>query len=248
MLLKILGSGTCVPSTKRSSPANYLRIGNTQILVDCGAGTLSQLLKAKLDYKTINMVCISHFHIDHISDLNALIHALNWTPKFNRKVDLILIGPKGFRIFFNKYLRPISGSPRPNTYKIIVKEINNKINFKDFSVYSFKTKHSRESIAYKFIQDSKSLVISGDTDFDENLSKFAKNSDILVLECAFTNRNKEIGHLISRECGQIAKLADTKKLILTHIYPLGSGEERLKEAKRVFPKTILAEDLMNINI
>jgi ribonuclease BN (tRNA processing enzyme) len=247
MLLKILGSGTCVPSIKRGSPANYLKIGNTQILVDCGAGTLSQLLKAKPDYKTINMVCISHFHTDHISDLNALIQALNWTPKFNRKTDLVLIGSKGFKAFYNRYLKPISDSPRPNTYKIIVKEINNKINFKDFSIYSFKTKHSKESVAYKFIQDAKSLVISGDTDFDENLSKFAKNSDILVLECAFANRDKETGHLIPKECGQVAKLANTKKLILTHIYPLGSGEERLKETKIVFPKTILARDLMSIN-
>lgn len=80
------------------------------------------------------------------------------------------------------------------------------------------------------------------------MSKFAKNSNVLVLECAFTNRDKEKGHLIPRECGQIAKLADTKKLILTHIYPLGSGEERLKEAKVVFPKTIIAKDLMGINI
>lgn len=248
MLLKILGSGTCVPSIKRSSPANYLKIGNTQILVDCGAGTLSQLLKAKLDYRIVNMVCISHFHTDHISDLNALIQALNWTPKFNRKTDLILIGPKGFKVFYNKYLKPISGSPRPNTYKIIVKEINNKLNFKDFSIYSFKTKHSKESVAYKFIRDSKSLIISGDTDFDENLSKFAKNSDVLVLECAFANRDKEKGHLIPRECGQIAKLANTKKLILTHIYPLGSGRGRLKEARAIFPKTVLAKDLMSINI
>jgi len=248
MLLKILGSGTCVPSIKRSSPANYLKIGNTQILVDCGAGTLSQLSKAKLDYKTINMVCISHFHTDHISDLNALIQALNWTPKFNRKADLILVGSKGFKAFYNKYLKPISGSPRPNTYKIIVKEIGNKLSFKDFSIHSFKTKHNKESVAYKFVQDSKSLVISGDTDFDENLARFAKSSNVLVLECAFTNRDKEKGHLIPRECGQIAKLADTKKLILTHIYPLGSGEERLKEAKVVFSKTILAKDLMSINI
>ncbi len=248
MILKILGSGTCVPSSGRSSPANYIKIKSTGILVDCGAGTLAQLVKTKLDYRTIDVVCISHYHTDHISDLNPLIQALSWTPKFDRKKDLVLIGPKGFREFYNRYLKPISGSPRPNTYKIIVKEISNKLNFKDFSIYSFKTKHSRESVAYKFVQGSKSLVISGDTDFDKNLSKFAKNSDVLVLECAFANKDKEKGHLIPKECGQIAKLADTKKLILTHIYPLGSGEERLKEARMVFPKTILAKDLMNINI
>ena len=73
MLLKILGSGTCMISLKRSSPANYLKIGEKQILVDCGPGTLTQLEKAGVPYKDIDMVFITHYHIDHISDLDALI-------------------------------------------------------------------------------------------------------------------------------------------------------------------------------
>lgn len=248
MLLKILGSGTCVPSLKRSSPANYIKIKNTEILVDCGAGALAQLLKAKVDYKTIDIVCITHFHTDHISDLDALIQALNWTPKFDRKKELTLVGPKGFREFYNKYFRPVYAGRYPNTYKIIIKEIGYKLNFKDFAIYSFKTKHNKESIAYKFVAGSKSLVISGDTDFDENLSKFSKNSDVLILECAFINEDKQKGHLIPKECGQIAKLANAKKLILTHIYTLASGGKRLKETKKIFSKTILSEDLMSVNI
>lgn len=248
MKLKILGSGTCVPSLKRSSPSNYIQTKNKQILVDCGAGTLVQLGKNKLDYREIDIVCITHYHVDHISDLNPLIQALNWTPKFNRTRDLVLVGPEGFKKFFNTYLKPIAGSPRPNTYKIIIKEIKGKLNFEDFIIYSHKTKHSKESIAYKFIEGNKSLVISGDTDFEQGLCEFSKNVDVLMLECAFANKDKEKGHLIPRECGKIAKLANTKKLILTHIYPLSSGETRLRETKSIFKNTILAQDAMTLNI
>jgi ribonuclease BN (tRNA processing enzyme) len=46
MKLIILGSGTCVPSLKRSAPAYYLEAGGRQILIDCGCGTLLQLEKA----------------------------------------------------------------------------------------------------------------------------------------------------------------------------------------------------------
>lgn len=248
MRLIVLGSGTCVPSLKRNSPSNYIRIGNVQLLVDCGSGTLLQLEKAKLNYKEIDMVCVSHYHVDHISDLNALIQALNWTPGFDRKKDLTLIGPAGFRTFYESYLKPISGVPRPDTYNIIVEEIDNKVKFDNFIIESYKTNHNDDSIAYKFYENNKVLVISGDTDYDENLIKFSENSDLLVLECSNPNDQKVAGHLVSRECGEIAKKANVKKLVLSHLYPTSPEEIRLKETKEIFPNTILAEDLMEIKI
>jgi len=56
MILTILGSGTCVPSLKRNSPSNYLKIDDKQILIDCGSGTLLQLEKANLSYKEIGFI------------------------------------------------------------------------------------------------------------------------------------------------------------------------------------------------
>jgi len=248
MILTILGSGTCVPSLKRNAPSNYLKIDDKQILIDCGSGTLLQLEKANLSYKEIDIVCISHYHTDHISDLNALIQALNWTPGFDREKDLILIGPVGFKKFYESYLKPISGTPRPDTYEIIIKEIDNKIEFDNFTIKSYKTNHNTDSIAYKFSEEEKSLVISGDTDFDENLIGFAENSDVLILECSYPNDQKVAGHLVSKECGEIAKKANVKKLVLSHLYPTSPEEIRLSETKEFFSNTILAEDLMNLNI
>jgi ribonuclease BN (tRNA processing enzyme) len=248
MMLKIIGSGTCVPSIKRSSPANYIKTKNKQILVDCGAGTLIQLEKNGVSYKEIDIVCFSHYHTDHISDLNALIQALNWTPKFDRKKDLVLIGYPGFKKFFQTYIEPRGGKARPKTYKIIIKEIKGDLKFGNLAIFSYKTKHAPESIAYRFSEGGKSLVISGDTDFDPGLGEFSKNVDLLVLECAFANKDKEIGHLIPKECGEIAKIANPKKLVLTHIYPLSSGEKRLQETKKLFKNTILAQDGMNFKI
>ena len=244
----MLGTGTCVPSLKRGAPSNYLKIQDKQILIDCGSGTLIQLEKAKLDYREIDIVCISHYHTDHISDLNALIQALNWTPGFDRKKDLVLIGPIGFKNFFETKLKPLSSTPRKDTHNIIIQGINNKVNFRNFAIESCHTKHTVESIAYKFTEENKILVISGDTDYDEGLIKFAKNSDVLVLECSYPNDEKVVGHLVSKECGEIAKKANVKKLFLTHLYPVLHEEVRLKETKEVFQKTYLAEDLITIKI
>ncbi|MCK4635434.1 MAG: ribonuclease Z [Candidatus Moranbacteria bacterium] len=119
MKLTILGSGSCVPSLKRSSPSNFLQTSNKKIIVDFGAGTLHQLLKANIDYKEIDCVFITHFHNDHIGELHAFLNALNNTPNFNRKKELTLVGPIGFKNFYKKI---INSKPRPNTFKIKIKE------------------------------------------------------------------------------------------------------------------------------
>ena len=248
MKLTILGSGTCVPTIKRGSPANYLEIGKVKTLVDCGSGTLRQLIKARLDYKNIDIAFFTHFHSDHILDLSAFIQALNWTPGFDRKKDLILVGPVGFKKFYESYLKPVSGVPRPNTYKIKIKEIKKKLVFENFTVECVKTIHSDTSLAYKFTEKNKSLVISGDCDYDDKLAIFSNNVDVLMLECSFPDTMKSEGHLISRECGLIAQKAKAKKLILTHLYPTSPEIIRLNQTKKIFKNTILAEDFMKIEV
>ena len=157
-----------------------------------------------------------------------------------------MVGPKGLTRYCQKeYFRTHT---RPNTFKIKVKEINKSLKFKKFVVECIKTIHSENSVAYKFKEQDKSLVISGDCDFDENLVKFSKNSDILLLECSFPNSMKVEGHLIPKECGLIAKNAGVKKLILTHLYPTSPEIIRLRQTKRIFKNTILARDLMKIKI
>ncbi len=245
MKLTILGSGTCVPSLERSSPANFLKILNTEIIIDFGPGTMHQLLKAKIDYKTIDVVCLTHFHPDHASELHSFIQALNWTPNFKRKKDLILIGPVGFKNFFKN---TINSNPLSDSYKIKIKEIRNYLAFNGFKVKCVKTIHNQESIGYKFIEKTKSIVITGDCDYDLNLIKFSKNSNLLLTECSFPNDLKMKGHLVPKECGEIAKQANVGKLVLTHLYPTSPEAVRLKETKKVFKNTVLANDLLTINI
>lgn len=247
MLLKILGSGTCVISLKRSSPANYLKIGEKQILVDCGPGTLLQLEKAGLPYKDIDMVFITHFHIDHISDLDALIWVYKWEG-LKRCKDLVVVGPVGFKKFYETYIKPLVWASPAESFDVVIKEISDKMEFKNFTVKCCKTEHTDESIAYKFTEKEKSLVISGDTDFSEDLVEFAKGSNVLMLECSFENSMKVNGHLTPKECGEIAKRAGVGKLILTHLYPASPEIIRLNEAKEMFVNTTLAKDLMEVEI
>ncbi len=248
MKVTILGSGTCVPSLKRSTPGYLLEIGDKKILVDCGAGSLLQLEKIRPGlYTEIDYVFLTHTHCDHVAGVAPLIQALNWTPNFDRSKDLVLIGPLGFNQFYLNVLKPLAGNQK-GTYEVKTQEIESFLDFDDFKVRVMKTKHSPNSIAYRFEEEDKVLVFSGDSVFNDNIIQICSGADLVILECSFAKGEVHPGHLNSDECGWIAKKAGVKKLVLTHFYLTSPEERRLAECKQIFENTILAEDLMEIEL
>ncbi len=248
MNLIILGSGTCVPSLKRNAPGYLLKVFDRQILIDCGSGILLQLERAGKSYKDIDAVFITHPHPDHISDLMPFIHALLATPNFKREKDLLIVGPKGFKKTYKSIIRSVMKKPKFFTIEVI--EIEDKLDLKYLHVFSKKTVHSENSIAYRFEDGEKSLVFTGDCDYDEGIVELSKDADLLIIDCSFPDALKVQGHLTPRECGLIAKKAKVKKLILSHLYPSPYPDsERLKECRVEFDGDVsLAEDLMEITI
>ncbi len=248
MKLIILGSGTCVPSLKRSAPGYYLEAENRKILIDCGSGTILQLEKLGKSYKDIDAVFITHPHPDHIAGLMPLIHALLATPLFKREKTLSLIGPKGFKAFYQKCIASILGFPR--TFSIQIIEIENKMDYPPFHVLAAKTIHSENSIAFRFEYKNKSIVITGDADYDNGIIELSKNSDILIADCSFPESMKVSGHMTPQECGLVAKKAGVKKLVLSHLHTLPFPDEcRLEECRQVFKgDVILAEDFLETDL
>ena len=248
MKLTILGSGTCVPSLKRAAPGYYLSLFDKHILIDCGSGSLLQLEKADKSYQSIDTVFITHTHPDHISDLIPLIQALFFTPDFTRSKKLLVVGPQGLKRYYHACIPSLMKVP--DTFPIEIIEIEDRLTFKNFSVFATKTLHSENSIAYRFEAGGKSLVITGDCDYDQHLISFSQKTNLLIADCSFPDSLKTRGHLTSQEAGLIAKKARVQKLILSHIYPsVYPDEDRVKECRNVYDgKIILAADLMEIEI
>ena len=149
MKVTVLGSGNFIPNLKRNAPGYLLEFNEKKILVDCGSGILLQLEKIRNQlYQELDYIFITHTHIDHVSDLDALLHVLKWNK--GRTKELVFIGPKGFELFYETHLAPVVETS--NEFKITIKEIENKLNFDGFNVESIKTKHTENtnSIAYKF--------------------------------------------------------------------------------------------------
>ena len=98
------------------------------------------------------------------------------------------------------------------------------------------------------------IVYSGDTRPCENLEKESAGADLLIHDSTLAEDLKdwalETKHSTSREAAIIARNANVKQLILTHISSrYGEKTEMLlHDAKNVFEHVRLAEELMEIEI
>lgn len=253
-LLTILGSGTCVPSLRRSSCSVLLEIQGAKLLFDCGPGTMKRLLEAGVSIFEISFIFISHFHPDHSGELVPFLFSNKYSGGNLRKLPLTILSGTGFSDFYGR-LKTAYGhwiELAPGCLNIV--ELDNKIpdsrKFDEFTVESVPVEHNAESIAYRIsTQDGISVVYSGDTDFSQKLMALSKDADILICESAFPDELKVSGHLTPSLAGEIATQAKVKKLVLTHFYPECDKADIEQQCRKTYAgPLVLAEDLMKIEL
>jgi ribonuclease BN (tRNA processing enzyme) len=246
----ILGSGTCVPSLRRSACAALVRVGSARILVDSGPGTLRRLLETDTRIFDLTHICYTHLHPDHTSELVPLIFATKYPDGDRRKLPLTICAGIGFDRFF-KGLQQVYGKwieLPPGILRLV--ELDNtgpdQIRFEEFSVHTLPVEHNPESLAFRIADHSGTAVVfSGDTDYSDNLVTLAQGADILICESAFPDDQKVNGHLTPSLAGRIAAHAGVGKLVLTHFYPECDQADIRKQCRKSYSgPLVLAEDLM----
>lgn len=254
MALTILGSGTCVPSLKRSACSALMQVKNSRLLFDLGPGTMRRLLEADTRIIDIGFIFFSHFHPDHTGELVSFLFASKYPGANRRKNPLTIVAAKGFSDFFYG-LKQVYGEwidLAPEVLSVI--ELDNTgpdaHRFDDFVLKSIPVMHRKESIAFRVESaDGISIVYSGDTDYSENLISLAAGADILICESALPDHLKVEGHLTPSLAGKIAAAAGVKKLVLTHFYPECDTADIEGQCRKTYAgPLILARDLMQIEL
>ncbi len=250
----IVGSGTCVPSLKRSSCSVLLEIAGEKLLFDTGAGTLRRLLELGVDFSAVPYIFYSHLHPDHTGELCSFLFAMKYPETYRRKKPFKIVAAKGFCEFYER-LKGVYGEwITLDPYLMEVVELNNdKADYRDFETFHVDTlpmAHTEQSIAYRITSiDGGSVVYSGDTDFCQNLIKLSKDADLLICESALPDQIKAPGHLTPSLAGQIAEEAGAKSLLLIHFYPECESVDIAEQCRKTYSgKLLLAEDCMRISV
>ena len=92
--IAFLGTGAMMPTAGRWLSSALVRVAGQLILLDCGEGVQVPWRSLGWGFKRLSLICISHWHADHIAGLPGVLHALALS---ERAEPLTIIGPKGTR-------------------------------------------------------------------------------------------------------------------------------------------------------
>ncbi len=248
MEIQILGSGTCIPSGRRGSSGYLVTLDSTKVLFDCGNGVTWKLEKSGENYLDIDHIFITHMHPDHNADLIPFLFATKYPAENQRTKKLYLWGPQGFCSFL-KSIQDIYGNwLNPGNTEISEMD-KQEYHFDEFNLSTIKTGHTENSLAFRLDSKGKSMVYSGDTDYFDSLIDFARDCDVLLIECSLPDRLKRKGHLTPSDVIRISNLVNPGILVLTHMYPVCDTENIYEQIdKGTGSQVILGEDFLKLSI
>lgn len=148
--LTLLGTGGGMPMPNRFLSCTLLSYKGRKILIDCGEGTQVSMRMCNSGFKSIDIICITHIHGDHIIGLPGLLGTIG---NSGREDKIIIIGPKGITEVVNSlrvivpylpYEIEIIENPTQEIY------INNEYIKKDVVISTLELEHSAPCIGYNF--------------------------------------------------------------------------------------------------
>lgn len=267
--VQVLGSGGPESTDQRAS-SGYLvwQNGKARVLVDMGPGSMLRYEQSGARIEDLDVVLLTHLHVDHSADLPALIKAAFFT---ERKRDLPIYGPTGNAVmpdtvaFVQSMFAAPSGSFRylagylsgeggfkliPMNVSAIGTAVQQVMEDQQFKISASPVHHGAlPSLAWRIDIGGRSVAFSGDTSGeDSTLPNLAAGVDLLVAHNAApqgADSSVRKLHMPPSVIGEIAVAAKTNQLVLSHRMKrtLGREAESKREIRKHFAGPVsFAED------
>lgn len=202
----LIGTGGPELTPTRQGMSTLIEANGQTLLFDAGRGALQNIYLSRIDPRNVTKIFLTHLHSDHIEGLPSI-----WlTPwfMFARKPSLEIWGPPGTQQMVDG-MRMMYGHDvehRANPFfkreylDIAVHEISEGVAYDSggVKVTAFRVEHDdgNPAFGYRIDAGSRSILLSGDTTYVDNVVKFGMNTDVLVSNVvAFSERMEKAGVL-----------------------------------------------------
>ncbi|WP_317855847.1 ribonuclease Z [Chakrabartyella piscis] len=142
----LLGTGGMMPMPSRFLTSMMVRINGRMMMVDCGEGTQVTMKMLGWGFKSIDVICITHFHADHISGLPGLLLTIG---NSGREEPLTIIGPQGLGYIIEGMRRICPELPFPLELIELNREMKNPIVISEFHISHCPVDHMVKCYAYR---------------------------------------------------------------------------------------------------
>jgi len=258
MRVTLLGTGSAMPLPDRVQTGLLLERDDRALLVDCGAGVLHRLSESPVGYEDVSTVLLTHHHLDHVSDLLALLKA-RWLAG---EEYLEVIGPAGTKSLVDDLLSV--HDYLDGRVDLSIREVSAGAEFEaaGFEITTHETVHSMDCLAYRFAgdagEDGEGEDAAGDFTFgadgeaSASIARFADGSEVLLHDCSFPDEVDVDNHPTPTQLGEALAGTDVDRLLLTHLYPHTEGkhDEMIESIQRAgFDGDVtVAEDGMRFEV
>ncbi len=225
MRLTVLGSSGVYPLPGNPASGFLLTVGEGEearrIWIDAGNGTFAALQR-HADFASLDGLVLSHTHADHCLDVPAFYYAR----RFHADAPLPrlpLLCPPGTRELLAPIVREEGGDKLGEVFDFRRVEGGDRTEVAGVRLAFARTDHPVPTLAMRAEHGGRSFVYTADTGPGAELAaveELARGAGLLLAEATYQEgkMGKPV-HLSAAQAGGLARRAEARRLLLTHVWP-----------------------------
>ncbi len=235
----VLGASAAYPRCGGACSGYLVRDRGTNLLIDCGTGVLSNLFRW-LDPINLDAVVITHLHTDHFLDLYPLSYYYQYENRPDSPIKVLV--PRHGKQHVLKLVSKESTDSFSQIFEFIPMSPGAPTSVGSVLLKPFHVPHFKDTYGL-LVTGSKKIAYTSDCGIGAKsvMKKEALRADLLISEATLQEKIGllEKGHLTAEQAGEIAAVAQAKKLLLTHIWASLDKNISSNQAEKIFGGPVL---------
>jgi ribonuclease Z len=264
----LLGTGTPSPVISRFGPSTLVEAGGERFLFDAGRGAMQRIFQIGIRF--VENLFLTHLHSDHVVGLPDL-WLTGWV--LGRAAPLRVHGPIGTKKMMSHLQEAFEFDIDIRTHypregaTVISEDFSEGVIYEKngVKITAFEVDHGWVKPAFGCRIDfaGRSVVLSGDTSFSENLIRYAQGTDVLILNVVVPELFRSVSlhtpeqiekiiplHATPEQAGEIFARVKPKLAVYSHISPSNATADDLigPTRKKYSGPLEVGEDLMTVKV